>query len=98
MGLNADIRFSAFHTSQSKVVEGKIIYISADSLVDKRDFAYYEIKAEITPEGLKSMEDNNFFLLPGMPAEVVAKTGERTILSYMIKPFSEMFVKVFNEE
>ncbi|MDO5046802.1 HlyD family type I secretion periplasmic adaptor subunit [Campylobacter sp.] len=98
VGFDADIRFNAFHSSQSKVVQGKIIYISADSLVDKRDFSYYEIKAEITAEGLRSMQENNFFLLPGMPVEVVVKTGERTILSYMIKPFSEMFVKAFNEE
>lgn len=97
-GLLADLRFSAFNSNQSKVIEGKVTYISADSLTDQRGFNYYELKAELTPQGIKDLQDNNFFLLPGMPAEVMIKTGERTVISYILKPFTDMFKRAFNEE
>lgn len=98
VGLNADIRFSAFNTQQSHVIEGKVIYISADSLEDKRGFPYYELKAVVTKEGMKNLKHNKFFLLPGMPAEVIVKTGERTIMNYFLKPFTDMFKRAFNED
>ncbi|ASM35803.1 protein Sape [Campylobacter sputorum subsp. bubulus] len=98
VGLDADIRFSAFNTQQSHVIEGKVIYISADSLEDQRGYPYYELKAVVTKEGMKNLQNNKFFLLPGMPAEVIIKTGERTVLNYFLKPFTDMFKRAFNEE
>lgn len=98
VGQEADMRFSAFNSRQSHVMQGRVIYVSADSLTDNRGMPYYELKAELTPLGEQELKDNDFFLLPGMPAEVVVKTGERTVLNYMLKPFLDMFTRAFNEE
>ena len=96
--LPADLIFSAFNTQTAQVVEGKVTYVSADSLEDRYGNPYYQIKAEPTAKGLEKIKENGFFLVPGMPAEVAIKTGRRTMLSYLIKPFSNMFRKAFNED
>lgn len=98
VGLLADLRFSAFNSSQSRVVEGEIIYVSADSLIDNAGHPFYELKVKITENGLEELKKNDFFLLPGMPVEVMIKTGERTVLSYFLKPFTDMFKRAFNED
>ena len=98
-GLLADIRFSAFNLNQAQVVEGKVTHVSADSFIDEVSGApYYEAKIELTEEGMKNLEINKFFLLSDMPAEVMIKTGERTALSYLIKPFTDMLSRSFNED
>ncbi|BBP45137.1 HlyD family type I secretion periplasmic adaptor subunit [Thiosulfatimonas sediminis] len=99
VGLRADVRFSAFNTQVTKVVEGEVVYLSADKFVDERsDLEYFEARVVITPAGVKQMEDDGIFLLPGMPAETMIKIGERTLLAYFVKPFKDMFAKAFNEE
>ena len=97
-GLDADLMFSAFNTQTSQIVEGKLTYVSADVLEDRYGNPYYQVKAEPTERGLEKIKENGFFFVPGMPAEVVIKTGRRTMLSYLLKPFSRMFAKAFNED
>lgn len=98
-GLTADIRFSAFNMNQAHVIEGTVIHVSADSFVDEATGApYYEAKVEVTPHGKEQLKDYNFQLVSGMPAEVMIKIGERTPLSYFVKPFTDMLTRGFNEE
>lgn len=99
VGLIADIRFSAFDLRQAHVVEGKVIHVSADSFIDEVSGApYYKAKIEVTEDGVKSLKQNNFVLVSGMPAEVMIRIGERTALSYLVKPFTDMLSRSFNEE
>lgn len=99
LGLMADVRFSAFKLQMVQVVEGKVIHISADSFENEQSgIPYYEIKVKVTEAGKKQLKDNEFFLLPGMPAEVMVKTGERTVLSYLVNPFVNMFSRAFKED
>jgi len=37
-------------------------------------------------------------LVPGMPAEVMIKTGDRTALSYLVKPLSDQILRAFRED
>lgn len=95
----ADIRFSAFNTKYTNVLEAKVVHVSADSLIDQRTGTpYYEVKLELTPKGYTQLQGYQFSLVAGMPAEVMIKTEERTILSYLIKPFFDMLNRSFNEE
>lgn len=97
--LLADTRFSAFNVQQTYVVESKVINISADTFLNEQTGAsYYEVKLLLTKKGKEQLKENSFFLLPGMPAEVMIKTGTRTALSYLIKPFMDMLSRSFNEE
>jgi epimerase transport system membrane fusion protein len=99
VGLMADIRFSAFNTRETHVIEGKVVHVSADSFVDQKSGApYYEAKIEVTKEGEKQVAGYGFELVSGMPAEVMIKVSERTMLSYLIKPLTDMVSRGFNEE
>lgn len=99
IGLLADLMFSAFNMQKINVIEGKVIHISADSFVDEMTgMPYYEAKIEVTAEGVEELKKHGFTLVPGMPADVMIKIGDRTALSYFVKPFMDMLKKGFNEE
>jgi len=98
-GLLADIRFSAFDTRNTNVIEGSVVHVSADALVDQKSgMPYYEAKIELTPKGYEQIKGYNFNLVAGMPAEVMIKIENRTVLDYIIKPLSDMISRSFNEE
>ncbi|WP_310441867.1 HlyD family type I secretion periplasmic adaptor subunit [Sulfurimonas sp.] len=99
VGLMADIRFSAFNTRETHVVEGKVVHVSADSFMDEKSgLPYYEAKIEVTKDGEKQIAEYGFDLVSGMPAEVMIKVSERTMLSYLVKPLTDMISRGFNEE
>jgi len=99
VGLLADIRFSAFNLQQAHVVEGIVAHVSADSFIDEvSGLPYYEAKIEVTDRGLEQLKEYSFILVSGMPAEVMIKIGDRTALSYFVKPFTDMLSRSFNEE
>ena len=71
------------------MVEGKVVYVSADRLVDKTSPSsppYYAVHVRITPEALKMAGD--LALQAGMPAEVFIKSTSRTPLQYLFDPIS----------
>ncbi len=96
-GLLADIRFSAFSSRDTPVIEGKVMNISADRLTDPETrIPYYLARVKITPKGYKQL--GNLVLIPGMPAEVYIKLGERTLLEYLIQPITNALARAFKEE
>ena len=98
-GLLADIMFSAFNLKQVHVIQGKVIHVSADSFIDEvSGMPYYEAKIEVNKKGIETLKENNFVLVSGMPAQVMINLGDRTALSYLVKPFTEMLGRGFNEE
>jgi epimerase transport system membrane fusion protein len=99
VGLMADVRFSAFNTRETHVIEGKVVHLSADSFVDEKSgMPYYEAKIEVTKNGEKQVAEYGFELVSGMPAEVMIRVSERTMLSYLVKPLTDMISRGFNEE
>jgi len=98
-GLLADVRFSSFEAQNTHVVEGKVVHLSADKFTDPTTAEeYFEVKIELTPKGILQMQDDSIPMMPGMPVEVLIKTGERTLLGYFTKPFQNMFARSFNED
>lgn len=99
VGLLADIMFPAFNIQQAHPIEGKVIHVSADSFIDEASkMPYYEAKIEVTKEGMELLREYDFVLVSGMPADVMIKIGDRTALSYLVKPFTDMLDRSFNEE
>ncbi len=97
VGLIAEVRFSAFTQALTPVTEGKVINLSADRLMDEKTGAsYYQAHVELTPESLKKM--SHLELVPGMPVEVLIKTGERTVFEYLTKPIHNAFARAFIED
>jgi len=96
-GLKADLRFSAFRTPQTPVAEGEVVLVSADRMLDEGSrIAHYVCRIKITEKGLKDLKE--LTLQPGMPVEVILKTGERTLISYLLKPLLNRLAISFKEE
>jgi epimerase transport system membrane fusion protein len=99
VGLHSDLMFPAFNMKKINIIEGKVISVSADSFVNQQTgMPFYKAKIEVSPEGMKTLKENNFVLVPGMPATAMIKLGDSTVLNYIIKPFKEMVIRGFNEE
>ncbi|MCW2313975.1 HlyD family type I secretion periplasmic adaptor subunit [Rhodoferax antarcticus] len=95
--LPVDVRFSSFAHSPQLVVNGKVASISADLLVDQQTGAgYYLARVGVTPEGYKSLGKRQ--LQPGMPVEVIFKTGERSMLTYLLSPLTKRMAASMKEE
>ena len=96
-GQKTNIRFTAFSKDETPEVEGKIIVISASSIVDeatKRSF--YVVTLELTSDELEKLAGKK--LVPGMPVEVFIQTRMRTALNYILKPFLDQVYRAFREE
>ena len=97
-GLDADIRFHTFSHSPQLVVHGKVLSISGDLMIDPQNpqAAHYLARLEVTPEGMKTLGRRQ--MQPGMPAEVVIKTGERSMLTYIFNPLTKRLASSMKEE
>ncbi|MGQ0680780.1 HlyD family type I secretion periplasmic adaptor subunit [Bradyrhizobium sp.] len=96
VGQPTGLRFSAFNQSTTPEIQGKIRRISADVTPDQRTGQnFYTARVSIAPDELARL--GNVKLLPGMPAEVFAKTYDRNILSYLTKPLSDQVARAFRE-
>lgn len=96
-GLLTDVRFTAFSHSPQLVVEGKLISISGDLLHDQQSgVSYYLARVAVTPEGMKVLGKRR--MQPGMPAEVIIKTGERSLLTYLLNPLTKRLAASMKEE
>lgn len=97
-GLLTDVRFSTFAHSPQLVIEGKLESVSGDLITDQATGQpYYLARVSITPAGLKKLGSERR-LQPGMPAEVVIKTGERSMLTYLIHPLIKRMASAMKEE
>ena len=96
-GMPVDVRFSSFARSPQLVVQGKVVSISADLLTDPQNgISYYLARVALTPKGLKMLGKRQ--MQPGMPVEVVLRTGERSMLTYLLHPLTKRIAASMNEE
>ena len=97
VGLLAQVRFSAFKQALTPKMEGKVINLSADRLTDERTgMPYYQAQVELTPDSYEKL--GTMELVPGMPAEVLINTGERTVFQYLMQPITNAFARAFIED
>lgn len=97
VGLKADMIFSAFNQNLTPHIPGVVTNVSADRIVDERTGqAYYKLRAEATPAGKKLI--SHLAIRAGMPVEVFVKTGERTMMSYLLKPVFDRAKTSMTEE
>ena len=95
--LPVDVRFNSFAHSPQLVVQGKVVSVSGDLLTEPQTgVSYYLARVQVTPEGLKTLGKRQ--LHPGMPVEVVFKTGERSLLTYLLHPLIKRVSASMKEE
>ncbi|MFV3304591.1 HlyD family type I secretion periplasmic adaptor subunit [Pseudomonas sp. NY15181] len=97
IGKRADIRFSAFNAATTPVIEGEVSSVSADRLTnDKTGTAYYLARVRVTEHGVHTLGERK--LVPGMPADVLIITGQRTLLQYLMQPARNALAQSMIEE
>ncbi len=95
--LPVDVRFSSFANSPQLVVDGRVVSISADLLTEPQtNISYYLARVQVTPDGLKRLGQRQ--LQAGMPVEVIFKTGERSMLTYLLHPLTKRLAASMTEE
>lgn len=96
-GRLTDVRFSSFAHSPGLVAEGRVDSVSSDLIVEPQtQMSYYLARVSLTPEGMKELGDRQ--MRAGMPAEVVIRTGERTVLTYLLHPLLKRMASAMKEE
>lgn len=97
IGQEANIRFTAFKRRNTPSLVGHVSYISADRIVDSRTGeAYYKARLAVSDSEVARLGDKH--LQPGMPAEVMIKTGEGTAIEYLARPFLDSLERAWREE
>ena len=96
-GLPADVHFDAYMArAERPVITGSVKVVSADALTDARTGAqYYAIRVSVPAAELKKLGD--LALQPGMTSTVMVKTGERSLLVYLARPFLRRFTTALSE-
>ena len=95
--LPVDVRFSSFSHTPQLVVNGKVVSVSGDQLVDQHTgTGYYLARVAVTAEGYKKLGKRQ--LQPGMPVEVIFLTGERSMLTYLLNPLTKRLASSMKEE
>ncbi|GLQ07935.1 HlyD family type I secretion periplasmic adaptor subunit [Sneathiella chinensis] len=97
IGAKAQIRFPAFSQRSTKPVDGTVVSVSADSLLNERTGTYY-YQAQVEIESLEGSNISLEQLRPGMQADVMIATGERTALDYFLDPILASFSRGMTEQ
>ncbi|MGH6765008.1 MAG: HlyD family type I secretion periplasmic adaptor subunit [Bradyrhizobium sp.] len=95
-GQKAFVRFSAFNQRLTPQLIGAVSYVSADTSHDQQTNApYFTVRIALTEDELRRL--GGLQLVPGMPAEVFMQTGNRTMMSYLLKPITDQLHRAFIE-
>lgn len=97
IGMPATVHLSALASYRLPRIEGVVRSVSADRLTDERTGqSYYLAKVEV-PHDVLAKLGKDVELVPGMPAEVLIISAERTMIQYLLEPFYEAFRHSFRE-
>jgi protease secretion system membrane fusion protein len=98
-GSAVDLRFATFANTPQLVVPGRIMTLSSDTVTDPEMPQlppHYRARIEVTPDGIKELGSRR--LQPGMPVDVIFKTGQRTLLDYILHPLTKRLATSMKEE
>jgi HlyD family secretion protein len=91
------LRLSAFNQGTTPELNGVVSRVSPDVTTDQRTGqSYYTIRVSMPPEEVARLGEVK--LIPGMPVEAFVQTGERTLISYLMKPLSDQLMRTFREK
>jgi HlyD family secretion protein len=96
-GQTAVMRFPAFSQRTTPEINGVVSRVSADITSDPRTNAsYYTVRIAMPAEEITRLGDVK--LVPGMPIEAFIKTGDRRVISYLVKPLQDQITRAFREK
>lgn len=92
-GQKVVVKFTAYDFAIYGGLEGKLEHIGADTVTDEKGNAFYVVRVRTNQSTL----GNNLPVIPGMVAEVDIVTGEKSVLSYLLKPVLRAKARAFSE-
>lgn len=95
-GISAYVRFPAFDAKSTPRLEGSVLSVSPAQLADQQGRNYFLVQVALADGEIRKLPPGRA-LVPGMPAEVFIETGARTILSYFVKPMTDIIARTFRE-
>jgi membrane fusion protein, type I secretion system len=96
IGQKTLLRLSAFNQRTTPELNGVVTRVSADVNTDQRTGqSYYTIRVSMPPSEVARLGEVK--IIPGMPVEAFVQTGDRTMFSYLMKPFSDQLMRSFRE-
>ncbi len=97
IGQKTLLRLSAFNQRTTPELNGLVTRVSPDVTTDQRTGqSYYTIRVSMPPAEIARLGDVK--LIPGMPVEAFVQTGDRTMMSYLVKPLSDQLMRAFREK
>ncbi len=97
-GLPAQIRLLPYKQRRTPPLDATVSYVSADRLVDKHtNQPYFAAKLRVDEQELAALGDE-VKMVPGMPSQVMIKTGETTVAAYALAPILDSFHRAFSEK
>jgi HlyD family secretion protein len=97
IGQKTLLRLSAFNQRTTPELNGIVTRVSPDVTTEQRTGqSYYTIRVKMPPEEVARLGEVK--LIPGMPVEAFVQTGDRTMLSYLIKPLKDQLMRAFREK
>lgn len=90
-GQKAKVKITAYDYSIYGSLDGEVTTISPDTIQDevRRDVYYYRVKIKTSANYLENKHHEKFYIFPGMIATVDIKTGNKSILDYLLKPLNK---------
>ena len=96
VGQVAHLRFQTFNQRTTPEINGVVSRIAADAVAEQRTGAtYYTIRITLGLDEIARLGDVR--LVPGMPVEAFVRTGDRKVISYLMKPLTDQFARAFRE-
>jgi HlyD family secretion protein len=97
IGQKTLLRLSAFNQRTTPELNGVVTRVSPDTTTDQRTGqSTYTIRVSMPAAEIARLGDVK--LIPGMPVEAFVQTGDRTLLSYLIKPLNDQLMRAFREK
>lgn len=99
-GLEATIRFDPFDYTVFGAVIGEVVYVSADTLkneTSRGEEIYYRVHISTGTYPVLTTASKELAILPGMTAQVDIRTGDRTLMEYLLKPLRKTVTEAFGE-
>ena len=97
-GMDARVRLQGVSQRWMSPLPAKVTTVSADRLVnDKTGEGYFRADLRIDPRDVVKL-GKGVRMTPGMPAETMIVTGERTVLGYLLSPITDTLSHAFREQ
>jgi len=86
VGLKAKVKLTAFDFSTYGGLDGKVIFVSADTITDKKGISYFLVRVKTKTNFITDKKGIEHTIIPGMQAETDIVVDNKSIMAYILKP------------